>query len=93
MKLFVSTALIVLAAYIGLAWWQYSAIGPTTAIGDSTVWWHGLLHGFFAVPNLLFGIWDHDMSVFQAGGRGWYAFWWLLGAGVLLGGGSSSRRS
>lgn len=82
-----------IAAFI-IAWYfQYQICGPIDGRVDNAHWYHGLLHGWFAVPNWLFGLFsDQPRTIFQSGGGGWYQFWYLVGIGAIFGRSSSSNR-
>jgi hypothetical protein len=56
-------------------------------------WWHGFIAVFSFIGKYLFGM---NIAMYAPCGDGWYWFGYLMGAGVLFGGGSggvSSRRN
>ena len=85
-----SIALIVLLV-IGFFWQR--GFMPHVGAGEMA-WWQGFAQGVYAVPNFIVNLFDPDktLEIYQSGAGGWYQFWWLVGAGALLGGGSSASR-
>ncbi len=83
----------VIVAYLAVFIWEYTSIAPW--IGTHNSWNDGLWHGVFAGPNFLVNFFSgHAGSPLVAtGGGGWYNFWFLLGIGAILGGGSRSMSS
>ena len=54
--------------------------------------WRGLWHGMTAVFALIGRLFGMDIGVYEVNNTGgWYDFGFLLGAGALTGGASSSR--
>lgn len=90
----VIASIVVLAIYVIGFIWQYNSILPHSHLTDHTAWWHGLLHGMFAVPNFIVNLFNGDgtASIFQNGADKWYAFWYLVGVGGFAVGASSSSR-
>lgn len=83
-------AVAVLVVYIGAFIYQFNNSAPW--MPNNHVWWYGFLHGVFAPLNFIGNLVTGNASrpIFQDGGSGWYVFWFLIGIGGLLRGGSSS---
>lgn len=72
------------------------AAGPNPQLGeeaeDGSVagFWLGLWHGIIAPITFIVSLFNSDVNVYEVfNNGGWYNFGFVLGAGVLLGGGSS----
>lgn len=75
------------------------AAGPNTAANiteagqaDPAGFWFGLWHGIISPITFFVSLFDNDVSIYEVRNTGnWYDFGFVLGAGILLGGGSSAR--
>ena len=78
--------------------------GPNSQVGadsdDGVVagFWLGLWHGIIAPVTFIISLFTDNVNLYEVHNRGnWYDFGFVLGAGILFGGGSSrawrSRRS
>lgn len=74
--------------------------GPNTAAntvaGDGTIagFWWGLLHGCLAPITFFISLFKDNVSMYEVHNTGgWYDFGFVIGAGILFGGGgkASSR--
>lgn len=72
------------------------AAGPNpergSASDDGVVagFWRGLWHGIIAPITFIVSLFTSEVNVYEVhNSGGWYNFGFILGAGVLLGGGSS----
>jgi len=80
--------LVVLA--VGLA---SCAAGPNSQQGlpdggDVAGFWLGLWHGFIAPVSFVISLFTDNVSVYEVHNSGnWYDFGFVLGAGILFGGG------
>jgi len=55
--------------------------------------WMGLWHGTIAPVTFFLSLFVDHISVYEVHNNGgWYNFGFVLGAGILLGGGASSRK-
>jgi hypothetical protein len=55
--------------------------------------WRGLWHGIIAPITFVISLFTGDVNVYETHNKGnWYNFGFVLGAGVLLGGGGSAGR-
>lgn len=90
----VIAAIAAVAIYVIAFIWQYNSILPHSYPTNHTNWWHGLLHGMFAVPNFIVNLFNGDdtVSIFQNETNKWYAFWYLMGIGSFTSGVSSLSR-
>lgn len=73
--------------------------GPNPEVGASpdgeTVagFWRGLWQGIIAPVTFCISLFTDDVSVYEVHNRGnWYDFGFVLGAGILFGGGFMGRR-
>lgn len=72
------------------------AAGPNPQVGEESEegvvagFWRGLWHGIIAPITFIISLFADDVNVYEVHNNGgWYNFGFVLGAGVLLGGGSS----
>ncbi len=72
------------------------AAGPNPARGSASEdevvagFWRGLWHGIIAPITFVVSLFTTEVNVYEVHNNGgWYNFGFVLGAGVLLGGGSS----
>jgi hypothetical protein len=69
------------------------AAGPNAQVGvpdggDVAGFWLGLWHGFIAPITFLVSLFTDNVSVYEVHNNGnWYDFGFVLGAGILFGGG------
>lgn len=73
------------------------AAGPNPQVGevaqDGSVagFWLGLWHGIIAPITFLVSLFNDEVTIYEVHNNGgWYNFGFVLGAGMLMGGGSSS---
>lgn len=60
--------------------------------GHQYGFWGGLWHGLICPFSFIGSLFSDDIAVWAPNNNGgWYAFGFLLGAGALIGGGSSSK--
>ena len=61
--------------------------------GESAGFWLGLWHGVIAPITFVISLFSDTVNVYEIHNNGnWYNFGFVLGAGVLLGGGGASSR-
>jgi hypothetical protein len=91
-------ALILLAA-VALAGLASCAPGPDTqqavanAGGHVAGFWLGLWHGIIAPITFLISLFTKTVNVYEIHNNGnWYNFGFVLGAGILFGGGAAGSR-
>lgn len=61
--------------------------------GTVAGFWMGLWHGTIAPVTFFASLFIDHISVYEVHNNGgWYNFGFVLGAGILLGGGASSRK-
>ena len=84
--------LIVIAALLLAA----CAAGPNSQVDTETEdgkvagFWKGLWQGIIAPITFIVSLFTSDVNIYEVHNNGgWYNFGFVLGAGVLLGGGSS----
>ena len=54
--------------------------------------WGGLWHGFIAPISFFGSLLDNNIAMYAVNNNGgWYDFGFVLGAGILFGGGGASR--
>jgi len=63
-------------------------IGSAAAGGQSAGFWLGLWHGFISPITFIVSLFTESVSVYEVHNSGnWYDFGFVLGAGILFGGG------
>lgn len=74
-------------------------IGTRVPGGESAGFWQGLWHGIISPVTFIISLFNHKVSIYEVHNSGsWYDFGFVLGAGILFGGGflgifrSSSKR-
>jgi hypothetical protein len=56
--------------------------------GDVAGFWQGLWHGFISPITFIISLFNNDVSIYEVHNDGnWYDFGFVLGAGILFGGG------
>lgn len=69
---------------------QQGVADPT---GDVAGFWLGLWHGIIAPVTFIISLFSDTIDVYEIHNNGnWYNFGFVLGAGVLLGGGGAGSR-
>jgi hypothetical protein len=64
------------------------AVGSASAGGDVAGFFAGLWHGFISPVTFIISLFTNDVSVYEVHNDGnWYDFGFVLGAGILFGGG------
>jgi hypothetical protein len=67
--------------------------GVADPAGDVAGFWLGLWHGIIAPITFIISLFSDDVNVYEIHNNGnWYNFGFVLGAGVLLGGGGAGSR-
>lgn len=55
--------------------------------------WKGLLHGIIAPFTFIISLFNDHVAIYDINNNGnWYNFGFVLGAGILFGGGSSAKK-
>jgi hypothetical protein len=63
-------------------------VGVAPAGGDVAGFFAGLWHGFISPVTFIISLFTNDVSVYEVHNDGnWYDFGFVLGAGILFGGG------
>ena len=84
------TALVVLAS---CAPGQNPARGTADRSGEIAGFWLGLWHGVIAPITFLISLFSDTVNVYDVHNSGnWYDFGFVLGAGILFGGGAAGTR-
>lgn len=90
---------LVLVAVVVLLSLTSCAAGPNTqrsvadATGDVAGFWLGLWHGIIAPITFIISLFSDDVSFYEIHNNGnWYNFGFVLGAGILFGGGAAGAR-
>jgi hypothetical protein len=64
------------------------ALGSTPEGGDVAGFWQGLWHGIISPITFLISLFTEDVNLYEVHNNGnWYDFGFVLGAGILFGGG------
>ena len=69
--------------------------GAAAQSGDVAGFWLGLWHGIIAPVTFVISLFTDDVNIYEVHNNGnWYDFGFVVGAGIILGGGGSqgSRR-
>jgi hypothetical protein len=67
--------------------------GIASAGGDVAGFWMGLWHGVIAPITFVVSLFSDTVNVYEVHNNGaWYNFGFVLGVGVLLGGGGAGSR-
>ncbi|HZD17203.1 MAG TPA: hypothetical protein VE669_03575 [Actinomycetota bacterium] len=68
-------------------------LGVATPTGEVAGFWLGLWHGIIAPITFVVSLFSDTVNVYEVHNNGnWYNFGFVLGAGVLLGGGGAGSR-
>ena len=68
-------------------------VGNAAEGGDVAGFWQGLWHGFIAPVTFVISLFTEDVNLYEVHNSGnWYDFGFVLGAGILFGGGSAGAR-
>ena len=63
-------------------------MGSAASGGGTAGFLHGLWHGFISPITFLISLFTNDVSIYEVHNDGnWYDFGFVLGAGILFGGG------
>ena len=90
-KLLVLGALLVLVA--GCAPGVNPEVGMAAAEGVVAGFWRGLWHGIIAPITFFISLFTDTVNVYEVHNNGnWYDFGFVLGAGILFGGGGATGR-
>jgi len=69
------------------------AVGAAAEGGDIAGFWLGLWHGFIAPVTFVISLFTDNVNLYEVHNNGnWYDFGFVLGAGILFGGGSRGAR-
>jgi hypothetical protein len=98
MRIFTRNSLLVFA-FIGLLVLTSCAAGPNgqrgvvDAGGDVAGFWLGLWHGIIAPVTFIISLLKDNVNMYEIHNNGnWYNFGFVLGAGILFGGGGAGAR-
>lgn len=68
-------------------------VGVSPPDGDVAGFWLGLWHGVIAPVTFVISLFTDNVSLYEVHNNGnWYDFGFVLGAGILLGGGGLGTR-
>lgn len=63
------------------------------AVGEPYGFWGGLWHGIIAPVGFIISLFSDNIAMYAVNNNGgWYDFGFVLGAGILFGGGSRASR-
>ena len=63
-------------------------VGVPPAGGDVAGFWAGLWHGIISPVTFIISLFTSDVNIYEVHNNGnWYNFGFVLGAGILFGGG------
>jgi hypothetical protein len=68
-------------------------VGTTSPDGDLAGFWLGLWHGIIAPVTFVISLFSDNFNLYEVHNNGnWYDFGFVLGAGILFGGGGAGSR-
>jgi hypothetical protein len=68
-------------------------VGVAAEGGEAAGFWLGLWHGFISPVTFIVSLFNEEVSLYEVHNDGnWYDFGFVLGAGILFGGGFFGRR-
>jgi hypothetical protein len=68
-------------------------LGSAPPDGDVAGFWLGLWHGIIAPVTFIISLFTDEVNFYEVHNNGnWYDFGFVLGAGILLGGGAGGAR-
>jgi hypothetical protein len=68
-------------------------VGAASPDGDVAGFWIGLWHGVIAPVTFVISLFTDNVNLYEVHNNGnWYDFGFVLGAGILLGGGGAGSR-
>ncbi len=69
-------------------------VGAAAESGDVAGFWLGLWHGIIAPITFVISLFTENVNIYEVHNNGnWYDFGFVLGAGILFGGGGIFGRS
>lgn len=69
-------------------------VGVSPSDGTVAGFWLGLWHGIIAPVTFVISLFNDSVNLYEVHNNGnWYDFGFVLGAGILFGGGAAGRRS
>ena len=67
-----------------------SVMDTPSVTGDVAGFWSGLIHGMVAPFTFIISLFSDEITMYEVHNNGgWYDFGFVLGAGILFGGGGS----
>ncbi|MDX1468252.1 MAG: hypothetical protein R3258_02825 [Acidimicrobiia bacterium] len=85
-------ALAVLVVLAACAPGANPAVGSAPVDGDVAGFWLGVWHGIIAPITFIISLFTENVSLYEVHNNGgWYDFGFVLGAGILFGGGKGVR--
>lgn len=78
-------AIILLITYVVVGWFWERHNMPSTLLANSS-WDMGMIHGIYLPFNLVVSSLTNNPTdtIFQAGERGWYSFWYAVGVSTTV---------
>jgi hypothetical protein len=68
-------------------------VGASSSNGDVAGFWLGLWHGIIAPVTFVISLFTHNVNLYEVHNNGnWYDLGFVLGAGILFGGGGLGTR-
>jgi hypothetical protein len=68
-------------------------VGAASPDGDLAGFWLGLWHGIIAPVTFVISLFSDNINLYEVHNNGnWYDFGFVLGAGILFGGGGAGSR-
>lgn len=91
-RLLVATTLMVFVLAACVAG-ENPQVGEVAARGEVAGFWQGIWHGFIAPVTFIIGLFSDSVNIYEVHNSGnWYDFGFVLGAGILGGGGATASR-
>jgi hypothetical protein len=93
----IRTHILVLAVLALLAAGCAAGANPAMGVaanGDIAGFWQGLWHGFISPVTFVISLFTDNVNIYEVHNSGnWYDFGFVLGAGILFGGGPLGART
>lgn len=86
--------IVLIALLTGCAAGGNAAVNVPAPDGDLAGFWLGLWHGIIAPITFIISLFNDNVNLYEVHNNGnWYDFGFVLGTGILFGGGTSAARS
>lgn len=92
-RIWLLVAIVALLALAACAPGVNPSVDIAPAEGDVAGFWMGVWHGIIAPITFIISLFTENVRLYEVHNNGgWYDFGFVLGAGILFGGGRGARR-